>query len=616
MFVAFALILVCCLQTQVQGYYLPGVSPKNYEEGEAVEVDVNALRSPNSVIPYEYYYKMFGFCELEPEKRKASDLSFGSILLGDRVHRSAYQMNMLENKECSVLCSKELDKSQINFLYSRIQEKYYVNILIDSLPAARKSRTKTGEVYNVGFSLGGKVEKRSFLNNHHRFVVEYHENDGKYNVVGVTVYSSSRDYVLDANGNVDCKVVNPLEIIQDKEKSTITYTYEVEWVRSEKPWATRWDHFLQTTDTKIHWFSLINSFAIVIFLTFMVAVILVRNLHKDIARYNSRFESQEESLEEYGWKLIHADVFRSPSHPALLSVFAGNGVQLFFMSCAILVLALLGFLSPSMRGSLATVSITFYVCFGFAAGYTSSRLYKMMGGESWKKNIILTAFLVPGSLSIILVILNFFLIVVKSSAAVPIGTLAGLLAMWILVSTPLSFIGSYLGFKAPRIENPVKVNQIPRIVPPQPFYLQPLPSILLGGILPFGAIFIEFYFIMSSIWFNSFYYVFGFLALVFIILSLTCSQVAILMCYFHLCSEEHRWWWRSFLTTGCTALYAFILSTFYFFYKLEMANLVSGILYFGWTGAMCFVLFVLTGTIGFLPCLWFVRTIYASIRVD
>lgn len=60
---------------------------------------------------------------------------------------------------------------------------------------------------------------------------------------------------------------------------------------------------------------------------------------------------------------------------------------------------------------------------------------------------------------------------------------------------------------------------------------------LMGGVLPFGAIFIELYFIMNSIWGNKVYYLFGFAALVFIILTITCSEVTILLCYFHLCAE-------------------------------------------------------------------------------
>ena len=46
----------------------------------------------------------------------------------------------------------------------------------------------------------------------------------------------------------------------------------------------------------------------------------------------------------------------------------------------------------------------------------------------------------------------------------------------------------------------MRVNNIPRQIPPQPWYLHPIPSVLVGGILPFGAVFIELFFIMSSIW--------------------------------------------------------------------------------------------------------------------
>jgi hypothetical protein len=40
--------------------------------------------------------------------------------------------------------------------------------------------------------------------------------------------------------------------------------------------------------------------------------------------------------------------------------------------------------------------IAFYIIFSYVSGYASAALYKMMGGENWKKNSLLTAFLVPG----------------------------------------------------------------------------------------------------------------------------------------------------------------------------------------------------------------------------
>jgi len=37
-----------------------------------------------------------------------------------------------------------------------------------------------------------------------------------------------------------------------------------------------------------------------------------------------------------------------------------------------------------------------YSLSGFAAGYISAVMYKMFGGESWKKCVAFTALLVPG----------------------------------------------------------------------------------------------------------------------------------------------------------------------------------------------------------------------------
>ena len=58
---------------------------------------------------------------------------------------------------------------------------------------------------------------------------------------------------------------------------------------------------------------------------------------------------------------------------------------------------------------------------------------------------------------------------------------------------PLAFCGSYFGFKRDAVEVPCKYNQIPRQIPEQQWYMHPVFSILIGGVLPFGAIFIEFF---------------------------------------------------------------------------------------------------------------------------
>jgi transmembrane 9 superfamily protein 2/4 len=157
-----------------------------------------------------------------------------------------------------------------------------------------------------------------------------------------------------------------------------------------------------------------------------------------------------------------------------------------------------------------------------------------------------TALLFPGVVFGVFFVLDLVIWGQKSSGAVPFGTLVALCFLWFGVSVPLVFVGSYYGFKQAAPEDPVRTNKIPRQIPEQPWYMHPVFSCLVGGVLPFGAVFIELFFILTSVWLHQFYYLFGFLALVFIILCLTCAEITIVLCYFQLC----RWVWGAGIAKG------------------------------------------------------------------
>lgn len=96
--------------------------------------------------------------------------------------------------------------------------------------------------------------------------------------------------------------------------TTVSFTYSVFWIEDPISWGTRWDHYLHVYDPQIHWISIVNSIVVVVILSSVLFAILVRALHKDIARYNVADSVEENSIDEFGWKLVHADVFRPPSH--------------------------------------------------------------------------------------------------------------------------------------------------------------------------------------------------------------------------------------------------------------------------------------------------------------
>jgi transmembrane 9 superfamily protein 2/4 len=257
--------------------------------------------------------------------------------------------------------------------------------------------------------------------------------------------------------------------------------------------------------------------------------------------------------------------------------------------------ALLGFLSPSNRGSLGTVMVLFYTVFGFVGSYVSARVYKSFQGEGWKRNFIYTPVCLPAFVFAIFFFLNLFVWARAASGAVPFGTMLVLVLIWFIISLPLSFAGSWLGFKSPEISVPVRTNQIPRQIPPASGYMRPIPSMLLVGVLPFGAIFVELYFIMNSIWTSKVYYMFGFLFICYGLMIMTCAAVTVLMIYFLLCAENYHWQWRAFFTAGASAAYVFAYAMLYWIRTLSFSSWTSGVLYLGYSLLISSLFFVLTG---------------------
>lgn len=145
--------------------------------------------------------------------------------------------------------------------------------------------------------------------------------------------------------------------------------------------------------------------------------------------------------------------------------------------------------------------------------------------------------------------------------------------------------------------------------------LRTIPSILLTGILPFGAIFVELYFIMTSLWTNKIYYMFGFLFLCYGLMIITSAATTVLLVYFLLCAENYRWHWRAFAGAGMTGGYVFLNALIFWATRVSFGGLTGAVLYVGYSALIGFVVFILTGMC--LPCLseWTVIVLILSWQV-
>ncbi|PRQ46205.1 putative nonaspanin (TM9SF) [Rosa chinensis] len=637
----------------VYGFYLPGSYPHKYAVGNELWVKVNSLTSIDTEIPFSYY--SLPFCE-PPNGIKDSAENLGELLMGDRIENSPYRFKMHTNESEIFLCkSGPLDADRLNLLKKRIDEMYQVNLILDNLPAIRYTKKEGFLLRWTGYPVGIKVKGVYYVFNHLKFKVLVHKyeepnvarvmgtGDGAeviptvakadsdvpgWIIVGFEVIPCSFTHNVDAVKNLNMYDKYPTAIKCDPttvamavdDKKPIIFSYEVEFEESDIKWPSRWDAYLKMEGSKVHWFSILNSLMVITFLAGIVLVIFLRTVRRDLTRYEELDkEAQAQMNEELsGWKLVVGDVFRAPDHPALLCIMVGDGVQILGMAVVTILFAALGFMSPASRGTLVTGMLFFYMILGIAAGYVAVRLWRTIGcgdktgwvSVSWKVSCFF-----PGIAFLILTTLNFLLWGSHSTGAIPFSLFVILILLWFCISVPLTLIGGYLGAKAPHIEFPVRTNQIPREIPAQKY-----PSWLLvlgAGTLPFGTLFIELFFIMSSIWMGRVYYVFGFLFIVLILLVVVCAEVSLVLTYMHLCVEDWKWWWKSFFASGSVAIYIFLYSINYLVFDLKsLSGPVSATLYLGYSLFMVIAIMLATGTVGFLSSFWFVHYLFSSVKLD
>ncbi|XP_060607568.1 transmembrane 9 superfamily member 2-like [Ruditapes philippinarum] len=654
-FLYLALLTISTVILQIEGFYLPGLAPVlfcssngNDDDDCQIEVPVfvNRLNSLRTLIPYEY--DMFDFCGYD-ESQADPQMNLGQVVFGERIKPSLYKFYFKEDRVCEKVCEKnyypgnKTSLVKLNMMRKMIDQNYNLHWIVDNMPVTYCYEVESGGQYcTSSFPVGCYVAKdfvqkdfcvtsdtlftepdTHYFFNHIDFTIKYHPSaDDSGRILSVWATPKSIAY----NQDIDICQDNNLKAMGIRnghlmKETTITYTYSVRWVAEENiKWASRWDYILEDFPANEHllWLNCLNSLIVAMFLASILAVVLRKILLKKTVQTSKqngwRCWKRKNDESQFKWKLIYAYIFRPPGSGMALAVLNGSGVQLIVTAVIILVLATIGVLSPANRGALETCILVFYVCLGSPAGYVSARLYKAFGGERKLLNAILTATVCPGIVFVLILISNFLYMIEESSAAIPFTTILALLGLWLGISLPLTLLGSFFGFRKKGYQYPVKTSEVARQVPPLRLHLKPVSGMIIGGFLPFGTIFLHLFFILNSIFAHQLYYKFGFLALGFIMLVVTCFLVTILLSYFHLCAEDYRWWWRSFLNSSFCAVYMFIYCIYYYAAKTDFDDGVSAFIYGIYVFILSFLLFLVTGSVGFFSSFWFVRKIYSNVK--
>jgi transmembrane 9 superfamily member 3 len=450
---------------------------------------------------------------------------------------------------------------------------------------------------------------------------------------------------------------------------TLSFHLHVQWESTNEEFHSRFDRYLDHEFFKhpIHWFSVFNSFMMVLFLMGLVALILLRTIKKDYARYGigDLEESERDGLlvdedgkplsdkhtEDSGWKQVHGDVFRAPLLLPFFAALIGTGWQLVALSVSVIVFAVLGPLHGEVheeRGEMLHSVIVCYSLSSIVAGYTSGQFFKMYYPTTaaarrqnpekttlWQIVMGLTVLLLPTITVCIVSVLNTVSLFYGTINTIPFLVIIKLFLIWVCVSIPLTVVGTMMGRHGamssanaagrkasgasggPLDYFPCRVNAIPRPIPEDvPWYGKPAGLIPLAGLLSFGSIFIELYYVLTSLWNYKFYHVYGFLLGVYTILCIVVSMTSIIVVYFCLNAENYLWHWTAFGSGASTAVYVFLYGIYYFLFKTQMHGLLQTVYYFGYMAMIALNLGILCGTIGHGAASRFVRAIFQNVKVD
>ena len=575
-----------------------------FSKTDILKIAVKNLYSNKNQIPYDYNY--LDLCKPANILRPKEGIT--ELLTGQRMSYSNYYVYMDQNETCNLVCIKDFTKEEIEKYIWLIKRRYSATYYLDKLPSGyfkNKTNSETGEIlYSINYFSGEQDNKYQVVN----FYISAHsvkQSSDKeclnYEKFG-TPFTTQTDEIINTNSNYTTDVISNSDTdiqnrifnvldedvkryyknaeLQELQPGNISFTYDVIFIKSNKSFSSRYDNYLNLNFRgKYHWGSLLISNILILILTMIIFFILSRTVRRDIDKYNQNISIGDNPvIDEFGWKQIASDVFRPPIHQKVLCAFIGTGFEIYCLIIISLILYLIGLIKPEIKlYMIDTIFICFFV-FSIISGFVSTLIYKNNGGKEWVRNTIVTAMLCPFIALYILFIIRILLAFEKSNA----------------------------GFK---------ISQMAFLAGEKPWYLHLQYISWFIGIIPFFTFFIEFVYLMKSLWSFNVFYLASYFCLSLLFSIILTSEISIIYVFINLCYGDHKWWWKSFLVSASPALYVYIYS-FIYFTQLGMTRFSAIVIYFLIMFLITIIIALVLGSFGTLLTFRFIYYIYSKIKVD
>jgi transmembrane 9 superfamily member 2/4 len=303
-------------QADLASILFPGVSPENYMPNEPIWAITDLVHSKKTQVPFEFY-DLPG-CPKPEGKNWMTSLkqrrNLGVRLQGNELMPAPFPLRVTQHESCKPLCRVSIGSKKVRWMRKLVERQYRIQMSLDQLPVLMRSKELNYAVrgYPVGFkappSYTGLEEDEYYLYNHVKFTISYQEDPSLFEGIRITGFDvhpvsikhelgdgeiTAKSVISTCNGpdaeevNNDPSTYLRLRLGATGEDLEVIYSFEVVWQASELPWADRWDVYLiGSPDDDIHFFAIVNSLMIVLFLTGAIATIMIRTLRQDIAGYN------------------------------------------------------------------------------------------------------------------------------------------------------------------------------------------------------------------------------------------------------------------------------------------------------------------------------------------
>jgi transmembrane 9 superfamily protein 3 len=271
----------------------------------------------------------------------------GEHLGGHALRHSGHDILFMSKFKKPEKCTtKPLTLEQVDQFSKAIQHRWFYQMYLDDLP-----------VWGMVGEMLPKADKFSLKEKDDLERLD-HMTELQDNEVGDLhpyVYTK-RNLIISYNNDQIVKVdltSDPKSLEQIKEGATLEFALHIQFESTTDEFHSRFDRYLDHEFFKhpIHWFSVFNSFMMVLFLMGLVALILLRTLKKDYARYGLIHDLEDgevaeddkdalihDKVEDAGWKQVHGDVFRAPAVLPLFAALVGTGWQLVVLTFGVIFL--------------------------------------------------------------------------------------------------------------------------------------------------------------------------------------------------------------------------------------------------------------------------------------